>query len=32
MKKLDLTTCIANGSASHGASGLQQFSIADVST
>ena len=32
MKKLDLTTCTAHGSASYGDSGLQQFSIAYVST
>jgi hypothetical protein len=32
MEKLDLIICTAYGSASHGASGLQEFSIADVST
>jgi len=32
MEKLDLTTCTAYVFASHGASGLQQFLIADVST
>lgn len=32
MEKLDLTICKAHGFASHGASGAQQFLIADVST
>ncbi len=32
MEKLNLTICTAYGSTSHGVSGLQQFSIADVST
>ena len=32
MEKLDLTICTAHGPASCGARGLQEFSIADVST